>query len=329
MSPADACPICQHTALKIGGNEPWLEGAHAPYYQCPVCKDFMMPDIVASWWQNNARHRGYQLSDFVRQRHIHQAGAPLLLSSFEGLPEHPNYVFRIEDALASFPRTVPERLDCALLNLAALSPKPGSWVRLANGSDYPIGYAEDDEAFDYLLGQLGESGYLALSPSRTHGDDVPPAVQLTAAGWNSVAELERPAVGENSRQAFVAMWFDDAVKSAYTDGIKPAIEQAGYAPVRIDAVEHNDRIDDRIIAEIRKSHFLVADFTGHRQGVYLEAGYTLALPIPVIWTVRQDELKGCHFDTRQFNHIDWQTPEELRSRLLSRIQATIPSPADT
>jgi hypothetical protein len=311
----DQCPICQHAAPRIDRSEPWLDGQYVPYYQCPVCKDFMMPDIVASWWQNNARH-------------IRVAVAPLLLQTFEGLPDHPDYVFRIEDALADFPRTVSDRLDRTTRNLARLSVKPGSWVDLQNGSDYPIGYAEDDEAFDYLLGQIAEAGYLTLSQARAHGDTVPPAVQLTAAGWNRVAELERPAVGKNSRQAFVAMWFTDEVKSAYADGIKPAIEQAGYTPVRIDALEHNDRIDDRIIAEIRKSHFLVADFTGQRPGVYLEAGYALALPIPVIWTVRKDHLKDCHFDTRQFNHIDWQTPEELRSRLLARVEATVTPPPD-
>lgn len=49
------------------------------------------------------------------------------------------------------------------MNLARLSPKPGAWVRLQNDSDYPVGYAEDDGAFDYLLGQLALSGYLALA----------------------------------------------------------------------------------------------------------------------------------------------------------------------
>ena len=30
-----------------------------------------------------------------------------------------------------------------------------------------------------------------------------------------------------------------------------------------------------------------------------------------------------HFDTRQFNHIVWTTPEELRKRLVERIAPTI------
>ena len=36
------------------------------------------------------------------------------------------------------------------------------------------------------------------------------------------------------------------------------------------------------------------------------------------------DLKGCgHFDTNHKNHIDWETPEELRDRLYRRIRATI------
>jgi hypothetical protein len=49
---------------------------------------------------------------------------------------------------------------------------------------------------------------------------------------------------------------------------------------------------------------MVADFTGHRGGVYFEAGDGLGLGIPAIWTCRYDELKKSHFDMRQFNYIN-------------------------
>lgn len=38
-----------------------------------------------------------------------------------------------------------------------------------------------------------------------------------------------------------------------------------------------NRIDDEIIGRIRASRFIVADFTGHRPGVYFEAGMMLGL----------------------------------------------------
>jgi hypothetical protein len=34
--------------------------------------------------------------------------------------------------------------------------------------------------------------------------------------------------------------------------------------------------------------------------------------IPVIWSVRQDQINIAHLDTRQFNHIIWAEPGELK-----------------
>lgn len=130
-----------------------------------------------------------------------------------------------------------------------------------------------------------------------------------------------------SKQAFVAMWFDDSMTDAYEQGIAPAVRDAGYEPLRIDGKEHNNKIDDEIIAEIRRSRFVVADFTqgetGARGGVYYEAGFAHGHNIPVIFCCREDVLGKVHFDTRQYNHITWKTPEELRERLSQRISATI------
>ena len=102
---------------------------------------------------------------------------------------------------------------------------------------------------------------------------------------------------------------------------------AGYTAMRIDRKEHINKIDDEIIAEIRRSRFLVADFSqgddGARGGVYFEAGFALGLGIPVIYTCRKSDIDKLHFDTRQYNHIVWETPEDLRTALKNRILAVI------
>lgn len=130
-----------------------------------------------------------------------------------------------------------------------------------------------------------------------------------------------------SSQAFVAMWFDSSLVDAYEKGIAMAIRDAGYLPIRIDRKDHNNKIDDEIIAEIRRSRFMVADFTqgasGARGGVYYEAGFAHGLSIPVIFTCRADVLTDVHFDTRQYNHIVWKDPSDLRDLLAKRISATI------
>ncbi len=147
------------------------------------------------------------------------------------------------------------------------------------------------------------------------------SVVVTVDGHSQIEEQETNAL---FNQGFVAMWFNDLTKEAYENGILPGIEDARYKPYRVDKDEHIDKIDDKIIAEIRRSRFIVADFThgdeGARGGVYYEAGFAHGLGKQVIFTCRADQWDKLHFDTRQYNHIFWNTPEELREALNNRIR---------
>lgn len=150
-------------------------------------------------------------------------------------------------------------------------------------------------------------------------------VRPTVSGWQDLDNLKRPRT--DSAQAFVAMWFNEATSEAYNDGIEPALAATGYKSVRIDKKEHNNKIDDEILAEIRRSRFLIADFTcepkNARGGVYYEAGFAQGLGIPVIWTCRDTSLSDLHFDTRQYSHIVWKSPSDLLFLLRNRVGATI------
>ena len=146
--------------------------------------------------------------------------------------------------------------------------------------------------------------------------------RVTIEGWQHLEA--RRASRSNSRQAFVAMSFNPTLDAAWLEGIRPALRDCGYQPFRADHKEHNDRIDDVIMAELRRSGLVIADFTNHTDGVYFEAGYGMGRGTPVIWTIRADALDGIHFDTRQYNHIVWETPVDLRAKLRARIMATLP-----
>ena len=139
--------------------------------------------------------------------------------------------------------------------------------------------------------------------------------------------IESRIVNPDKFQAFVAMWFHDSMQDVFLNGIFMGIHDAGYVPFRIDIKEHSNKIDDEIIAEIRRSRFLVADFThgsdGARGGVYFEAGFAKALGLPVIFSCRRDMKDKLHFDTRQFNHILWEKPDDLREMLSNRIQSVL------
>ena len=119
------------------------------------------------------------------------------------------------------------------------------------------------------------------------------------------------------------MSFSDEHTPIYTEGIKPGVLDAGYDPVWMKDVLTNEDICYRMIVEIRKSQFLVADFTGLKAGVYFEAGFALGLRREVFWTTKADCMKLVHFDTNHYQHIVWQQPSDLRHQLVEKIVAIL------
>lgn len=168
----------------------------------------------------------------------------------------------------------------------------------------------------YLLDYLTKQEWIIEPGSEVY--------QVTVDGYSRISDLD---ANSDSTQAFVAMWFHKDMGNIYESGFEPAIEHAGYKPMRIDKKNDIVKIDDEIVAEIRRSRFLVADFThgddGARGGVYFEAGFAFGIGIPVIFTCRKGMLEKVHFDTRQYHHTEWESAEDLRYKLKHRILALI------
>ena len=173
---------------------------------------------------------------------------------------------------------------------------------------------------EFLVRFLEEAGWVRAQ----HGVSALVTCTVTVAGYSHIAEQ---AANFNSSQAFIAMWFGESMDDAFEHGIRPAVQDAGYEALRIDRKEHINKIDDEIIAEVRRSRFLVADFThgedGARGGVYYEAGFAHGLNLPVIFTCREDFVDKLHFDTNHYNHVVWTEPLDLREKLKNRILAAI------
>jgi hypothetical protein len=90
---------------------------------------------------------------------------------------------------------------------------------------------------------------------------------------------------------------------------------AGYSPVRLDDEDYVGGITDEIMAQIRRSRFVVADYTGQRHNVYFEAGFALGLGLTVIPTCQADENDKLQFDIRHLNTLVWKSPDELAEGL--------------
>jgi hypothetical protein len=147
------------------------------------------------------------------------------------------------------------------------------------------------------LKELRDRGFLRIT-----GDNTPePKVEVSWSGWDLIERLKSSRPG--SWRAFVAMSFDPSLKDLFKDAIMPALTARGYTAIRVDSIEHNGKIDDQIIAELRRCSLVVADVTPHRQGVYFGAGYGMGPGVPVVWSCREDEMQGAHFDTRQYAHV--------------------------
>jgi hypothetical protein len=241
----------------------------------------------------------------------------------------PTITSRNFDAALSTPRrSFSERVDAALQALEKIRPRLDQQFVFSASSKNPnhevLALMADTETelpaeLHSLLVTIRDMGLLAADLSGFAG-----AFKINGAGWQRLDKLREPSSA--TPQAFVAMWFHSTTQEAYEQGIVPAIEDAGYRAIRIDKKEHINKIDDEIIAEIRRSHFVVADFTCEpgkvRGGVYFEAGFAMGLRVPVIWTCR-DGTDDLHFDTRQYAHLIWTSPDDLRKQLRARIGAVI------
>lgn len=305
----DACPLCGLTVdLKV------VAGQESPLIDvtCARCGRFRMdPDDAVRLIEERGGGRSalfpvaelHLVSGYLREMTLAGAGG-LLLGHESALA-----------MLASAPRSIPERADRLLLNLSAMSPFAGKRLDLALEVDHTLSYSQHGGETAFLLDHLVSEGLLEREPGTLS------LVTVSVRGWGRLEKLRTP--GHTFKQGFVAMNFEPGMLSIYDVAIAPAIRDAGYEPFVIAEHEHAGQIDDRILHELNRSRFVVAEFTGHRPNVYFEAGYALGRGLPVIWTCRTEDMDEAHFDTRQYNHLLWTSPEELREKLHRRISVVV------
>jgi len=218
---------------------------------------------------------------------------------------------------------IPAKADLVLKHIQRKTEFPGSIVEVNTELDFSIGFCKNAAELIYLIRYLASRNHICVAPT-TDFSDTGRRCEILPEGWAYLSGIGT----EVKDQGFIAMAFSlDLSDRLRDEGLIPGIDKAGYYPQRIDRKEHNNRIDDEIVAEIRKSKFVVADLTGKNAGAYFEAGFAMGLGKPVIWTCQQSEIDAgnVHFDTRQYSIVSW-APENLddfAKRLTLRIEATI------
>lgn len=284
------------------------------FYSCPACGIFgitrRLEMNIAS--DQSSRTKSAMLASERRVRNK----KPFVLTDGQSTMRNDIPWINLDELLLNFPKSTYEMIERSLLNLAAQTAHPSDKITISTADSF-LFFSKDTDGLFYILRQMSQMGWIN-TPSV-----LPGPITIEVKGWQKVYELTRN-LNKSLNQAFIAMWFDESMNDVYEKGIRPAVEKTQKIKcVRIDLLEHNNKICDQIIAEIKRSRYLIADFTGNRGGVYFEAGFAQGLGLPVIWIVDKQGLKDVHFDTRQYNYIVYESPEDLYKKLLNRIAATI------
>jgi len=294
----DPCEVCIDqlaTTIPSGG----FDGVHQ---NCQRCGEFKLSGTASSVMrQGLGNKRRTLLSGWIRNQN-RLGSVPMITTE------------NLKKILATPLPSVIERAN-ALLGEAVLGLKGlGDTFNINEPRFLAVTYSSTIQDVNYLLGILRDQGH---AKAKTLGGDC----EILPGGYIRLDELKGRS--STSANGFVAMSFHAGLNEIYSNGFQVGILEAGYEPVRMDQLEHINRIDDEIINQINSSKFIIADFTGHRGGVYFEAGYALGIGLPVFWTCNKSEMADLHFDIRQFNCIDWETPEELAKRLKVRLEAVL------
>lgn len=252
------------------------------------------------------------LSAFIRENQRDEGNPPKISHDFF-YPKTQDQLGQIFQALPQL--SIPERADKLLQALMKEGFQAMEGVKLLSGDsddNIPLqwqakAWVSDKWELKNLVQYLQDCHRLTyVSPVKAPDT----TYKISSKGWQYVEELNKKRPLRD--QGFVAMWFNKELDEFYEKVIKPAIKAAGYTSIRIDEQFGKERITNRIEWEIKQSRFVIADLTGHRGGVYFEAGFARSLNLPVFFICHEACCEKIHFDVSQFAYTKWAyDPDKL------------------
>lgn len=338
------CPVCGYDGVETQT----FHDPEALFVVCPVCGRFenaiengVFPQIdksrLASFLYYNAFRMKKELSIEYRYHTTRSKEyCDMYTAEFKkgnNIHGHPVHI-DAEIVDAWYPRRFSDKVDMMLIKLDELTEYIGQEIELNLQELYSLLFVnrffetdrgeaverseqEKNKQALYFVNYLIECGYVNCAPV-IKGNMTFGPISITPAGYQRIDELQRNV--SDGREALVAMEFRD-----YTIKLREAIRQgimdAGYNPVLIDEVEHNELITPELLKHIRESRFVVAELTHHNNGAYFEEGYAMGIGKPVIQLCKHGT--QLHFDIAQKNTVMWDKEEDIPLRLKNRILASI------
>lgn len=140
---------------------------------------------------------------------------------------------------------------------------------------------------------------------------------------SSVESAQESLVIAKPMTAFIIMPIDPAKPELedVLETIKTTCAKFKIKAYRADEIEHQDKITNIILDEIRDCEFLIADLTHERPNVYYEIGFSHAMnKKPILYRRAGTKL---HFDLAVHNVPEYRNITELRDLLTRRLEAIL------
>lgn len=236
------------------------------------------------------------------------------------------YCVNLYDEMKNYPSNIVEHVNRALLNLSVLYPDVGTDIFIDSQDPFKQRLlfctsdwqdAEAEKIVNYLFDQEYAHG-----EQRNHFFKL----QISYYGWEKIEELTKRLA--EIKQGFIAMSYSPDADGIY-ETFCSAIDACGYKPFAMKSKEHNNQVVPEMFFEIERSKFMVVDVTHANLGAYYEAGYAQALGKEVIVCCEKTALESDkksehpHFDIAQKCMVVWETSDDLKEKLIRRIQATV------
>ncbi|BHH82780.1 hypothetical protein [Desulforhopalus sp. 52FAK] len=146
-------------------------------------------------------------------------------------------------------------------------------------------------------------------------------LNLPPTGENKETDKPTLNVSVEKNYAFVAMSInpEDPALEDVLEAIKEGAGRCGVMAERVDEVESNERITDRILESINKAEFVIVDLTHSKPNVFYEAGYAQGIGKIPIYIAREGT--KLEFDLKDYPVIFFNNMKNLKDKLESRLHA--------
>lgn len=337
MSEQLNCPLCNEANIL---KDPQRE---IYYFQCSVCGEYALSfDLFQSI--KNGQYSDDFLFALAHHTVVNKVKTrdkdPILWFENDSSFKTAFKKYNAKD-YSHIPIKISNKMECLLNRIADRVPTlyPFKKIKLQKEDMVLCGIKTENEVNQWMYTLLSKS-YVSTKIDWTNIKDSETAFRveysISPEGWSYLNDIGH---SKHSDKVFIAIAFrENPERDQIEQAIATACDECGFEANPVDrkgltgqSEEHNNRIDDKIFADIVASRFLVAEFSIPNNGVYYEAGFAEGLGKPVIYVVKKTSLNeyGLHFDTRTINHVVWDDTNDdggyadLRKKISNRIKGSI------